>query len=265
MRYLTLILLPFVGTVGVMTSVVGSAQVSPQYPTPFSSSVSRKSSWERLQDNAVAARAGDITSIRSLAREVFEPFGWANKKELGAQVEERIAQAELAYRSGGHRPISEVDLVRSVNKLAATFGAPEYCKTDLDQVRELRYELSFAVPALISSSDAEPNKAIPSTMSPIEATYVTLSMIHQKLFNRKYQVTSDEWKKGRQDKQTTQSVDLSSSHRDKRAAGPQLVSTTVSARSQETYTAVSHYLHSMSAGEIQAVPDSILDDLGVSR
>jgi hypothetical protein len=186
------------------------------------------------------------------------------KKEIGGLVEGRIARAELGYRSGQHRPIVEDDVVHAVNQLAMRFGAPEYSKTDVNQVHQLRFELSFEVPHLISSSSSE-GKVISSTMSPTEAAYVTLSMIHQKLFNAKYQVSSDEWQRNRRQENAEQVVGLKSGHHGKKAGGPRLISSDPSVRTHETYEAVTYTTQFMSTEEIGAMPDSVLDDLGVSR
>jgi hypothetical protein len=244
----------------VVGSVVMHAQNQPQAHVANS-----RSSWNRLEDRALAAKAGDPKSVHDLAHGVFEPFGWANRQEIGGRVEDRIARAELSFRSGEHRPVTEDDVVRAVNGLAVKFGTPEYCKTDPAQVRQLRFELSFGAPHLISSSTSEEGKLISSTMSPAEAAYVTMSMIHQKLFNPKYQATSDEWQGDRQKEHAKQMSDFRSGVQRGRNSRPHLVSSTSSPRTREAYGAISGNAQLMSDGEIQAAPDSVLDDLGVSR
>lgn len=109
---------------------------------------------------------------------------------------ERVVQAELAYRHGVHSGIGEQDVVKSINNLVASVGAPVWAKTNPTEVRKLRMLLIIRYPHMMAS-EAPPDKhgryqALNDTMSPLEATYVAGSMIQQKLLNPEFQFSSDE-------------------------------------------------------------------------
>jgi hypothetical protein len=137
-----------------------------------------------------AARAhtsGDETSIRDLTDAVFRPFGWANRQEIRGRVQERIVRAELSFRARQTQPIQMEAVVRMVNDTAHRLSAPFYVQTNMEQVRYLRTALMIRTPHLVGPSARQGNESqIPGSMSPVEATYLALSLIHQKLFNPVY-------------------------------------------------------------------------------
>jgi hypothetical protein len=139
-----------------------------------------------IELKAVKAQAGDEGSVRDLAYSIFERFGWANRDAVRNQVGERITRSELSYRSGQQSPIREEDVVKAFNSLVSRVGAPDYARTSPEQVRYLRTALMMRAPHLVAAAGRRAGeRELPRTMSPIEATYVTLSLIHQKLNNPK--------------------------------------------------------------------------------
>jgi hypothetical protein len=51
---------------------------------------------------------------------------------------DRIVQAEIASRNGTHPAIHEADVVRAINNLTNTIGAPQWAQTNQLEVRKLR-------------------------------------------------------------------------------------------------------------------------------
>jgi hypothetical protein len=152
--------------------------------------------------------------------------------------------------------------VNAVNSLADKLGAPDYSKTDRDQIQQLRFELSFSVPQLVAPPSADTSKVIASSMSPVEATYVALSMVHQKLFNGKYQVSTDEWRRDREAEKAQRRAGSSLDHRKGPSTSAQLVASSTGTRTQETLGAIATNTPFLSTDDISTISDSALDDLG---
>jgi hypothetical protein len=217
--------------------------------------------WASLDAKAARSQAGDEASVRDLAAGIFKPFGWANRAEIRGRILDRVVKAELAYRSGQHPPVPEDNVVKVVNSLAQQLGAPDYAKTNLDQVRYLRTSLMVSSPHLVASGTRSgEDKEIPRALSPVEATYVVLSLIHQKLYNPKYQEVGDGWLKARH----REDVERWEKHREKRLdvnSGPRLVSITGLRVAEMRQVAG----RAPMLPTPEALPDMALDDLGVSR
>ena len=83
--------------------------------------------------------------------------------------------------------------------LAVKFNAPEYAKTSPSEVREVRGRLLPYLPDFIGRGRVENGKTKPKKphstideMSPVEAAYVTMTVLHQKIYNPDFQLTQDE-------------------------------------------------------------------------
>jgi hypothetical protein len=223
-----------------------------------SSGIAHLRNSEILDIKAVNAQAGDEDSIRSLATGVFESFGWANRTQIRGQALDRIVKAEMSYRSGQQPAIHEEDLVRSINSLSDALSLPDYARTDMEQVRYLRTSLMVSSPHLVGViSRAQSETKIPSIMSPIEATYVAMSLVHQKLFNPAFQESPVGWLARRQ----TESIQKWSQTTGASSRRPKLISTVnpKSANLLRTLTAA------LAARSTDVTVDHVLDNLGVLR
>lgn len=213
-----------------------------------------------LEAKATQAQVGDEGSIRELASGIFKPFRWSDRQEIRGQVLDRLVKAELSYRSGQHPPVPEENVVKVVNNLAQQLGAPDYVKTNLDQVRYLRTSLMMRVPHLVAATArGQHEKEIPRTMSPVEGTYLLLSLIHQKLFNPKFQESDGEWLKNRELEAAERWKTRGSGK--SRDARPRLLS--VSNPNAAAIRGLMENASRLSFSEDLA--DKALDDLGVSR
>lgn len=149
--------------------------------------------------------------------------------------------------------------MKAINGLVSRVGAPDYARTSLEQVRYLRTALMMHSPHLVAAGERSPQETeLPRTLSPVEATYLTLSLIHQKLNNPKYQEdeSGSSWLQRRQNETLERSQT-----QNQNSGGPRLLPIN-SPRSSEMRGVVANVVTLSSAG---ALPDMVLDDLGVSR
>jgi hypothetical protein len=149
-----------------------------------------------LDRQAELVKQGSEPAIRSLSSQFFADFGIRPEIATAYSFNERLVQAEIAYRHGSHPSVREADVVKSINNLVSSSGAPPWAATSTAEVRKLRMLLVIRYPHLMAS-EAPPDehgryKALDDTMSPLEATYVAGSMIHQKLLNPEFQFTDEE-------------------------------------------------------------------------
>lgn len=226
-----------------------------------------RSSWERLDAKSVAAQTDDEAKIRELAHGVFEPFSWSHEPAIQGGIEERISRAEVAYRARLQAPIPEENVVRTVNNLAEKLGTPEFTKTDIRQVRYLRLSLMIGAPHLVgATSTAQADGSMPRLMSPVEAAYVTMSLIHQKLYNHKYQVSSKQWVQDRNREDWQQWHDFRVGKSSEYQAAPKLVSVPTNYNGEEVRKIILRSAAARNAsGAASGLANKALDDLGVSR
>src|SRR6185369_2356943 len=143
----------------------------------------------------------DEGAIRDLADAVLQ-FFTENKvpSVFVGPYKERLVRSEISYRSGQKVGIPEKNIVRVFDELAQALNAPEYARTDEEGVRETRLAISPITPHLIVPQylDAEERSStglpytVTSTMSPLEAVFVTRFLIMQKEINESSQITPDE-------------------------------------------------------------------------
>lgn len=169
--------------------------------SPVARSDDYKSPEERIDRKAEVVVAGDEATIRELADAVFEvPKLLTIPKLLALPLKERMIQAEVSYRNGGRVGVTEESIVRAVDELAQKFGAPDFARTGLDEVRDLRLMTSYSMPhfiarqPLVNPTDTERRIgfSINSVMSPLEAIYIIQALILQKESNEYFLVTPAE-------------------------------------------------------------------------
>ncbi|MDQ3753311.1 MAG: hypothetical protein M3371_01095 [Acidobacteriota bacterium] len=163
-----------------------------QYRNPYFASIDEK---------AQAANAGgDEQAIRELTDEVLRHIV---KGEIPALIldpfRERLVKAELRYRRGETKGVTEIGIVRVVDDLAQKFSAPDYALTSEDEVKELRAGLRSDLPHFIGPQPPPPaghsagkETFIQAPMSPLEAVYVTDFLLMQKRINEFYHLTRQE-------------------------------------------------------------------------
>ena len=155
----------------------------------------------RINSKAELLNTGDESVIRDLADEVFASFDAdLVPAEIKDSMKDRIVRAEVNYRSGHGKPVSEFGVVRMTNMLMKKLGAPAYAQTNVYEVRRLEMNFLPFLSKFIGKKPAGRNqgpKALGSSfnpeMSPLEAVAIANLLFQQKRVNPVYQVTHDEW------------------------------------------------------------------------
>lgn len=214
-----------------------------------------------LNDKARAAKSGDEAAVRGLADEVF------NQVEMGSApagladaVKDRLVRAEINYRAGHGKGISDAAAVRMVNRLAHEVGAPAFARTDVFELRRLKAGLLPYTSDLQSrpAGNAVGHKdANEPSMSPLEATYFAALLVQQKRYNPEYQLTHDEWVTLHGSKRNAKS-NAKFQDKIKERKGD-------ATRDVEIQKAFEDGLSKKSVGDLLELPASLLDTLGVER
>jgi len=157
--------------------------------------------YARVNEKADAVKGADETAIRELADAVLVlTIGDGVPSVFVSPYKERLIRAELNYRTGQKDGIPEANIVRVIDELVRELSAPEYAKTDEDQVYDTRLAISSLMPHFIvqrplrsgeESSTGAPYTVDP-TMSPLEAVYVTRFLIMQKEISESSLITPTE-------------------------------------------------------------------------
>jgi len=157
--------------------------------------------YSQLDEKASAIQGADEGAIRELADAVLlSVMGNKVPSVLVSPYRERLVRAEISYRKEQEAGIGEGNIVRVLNELAQALSAPDYARTDEDEVRQTRLAISQMIPHLIvaQSLGAREQSAIglpytvSPTMSPLEAVFVTHFLIMQKETNEFSQITPAE-------------------------------------------------------------------------
>lgn len=160
-----------------------------------------RQAYAHIDEKASVVQGPDEVAIRNLVDTVL-PFVTGNNEQsaIVGPYQERLVRTEVNYRKGQKAGIPEGNVVRAIDELAHALNAPEYARTDEDEVRETRLALSQMIPHLIvpqplgageQSSMGIPYTVNP-TMSPLEAVFVTRFLIMQKEINESSQITRAE-------------------------------------------------------------------------
>lgn len=107
-----------------------------------------------MNKKARAAKRGGLNEARDVADAVIDPYIKGSlipgSDDTIAEVKDRLARAEVAYRERGAEGVGEERVVRVINALAVKFDAPAYAKTDRAEVRKHRLALLLIAPNLAS-------------------------------------------------------------------------------------------------------------------
>ncbi len=152
----------------------------------------------RYQQLEIAARSADLrspSSIDDLTHSVVTcPHVFALPAPLSQSLEQRLSRAEISYREGRGRGVTEHQLVEFLNSLAQKLNLPDYAKTTPAQLRVLRMTSATQWPVLmgtgLSGPKAHVGSTVNETMSPLQAMHLLGLMIDQKIVNPMYQDTT---------------------------------------------------------------------------
>ena len=244
--------------IAILLSLFGTAILSSldlrtwgQTPPP---SYDENYSFAQLNIKARAVNEiGGSANISSLVDEVFNTFSLV----VPMDVKTRIINSENLYQTNQRAGVAEVEVVQAVNGLQMKFDSPEFSKTDLYEVRKLRQALQLYAPQFVGhgrqseqSFMGDVNQTIVPEMSPAEAVFVLIAMIHQKSANPNYQLTFAE--------RDAQWNDLHTTKIGQGIEGDPM-------RSQQMADAISAGLSTMTPSEVLAIPHRALDILGIEQ
>lgn len=230
----------------------------------------------QLNQKARSAKKDDSTAIREIADVVVDSFApMAAPAGATEAIKDRLVAAEVNYWKEG-RGILEANVVRTVNELAERVGAPAYAKTDVGQVRFVRTSMMGGLPYFIaqesptSAKEKKKGKAIGSSindkMSPLEATFVTMILLQQKMTNEDFQLEPKDWIARLKEKKLErwQSFRDGSAYSESQA-GPKLVKRQSNPKSDEISQCIARATASMSSSDLRNLADHSLDILGINR
>jgi hypothetical protein len=150
-----------------------------------------------LDEKASHTIGTDEAAVRDLAAAVVD---WAVSGQLpelfSRPYKERLLRAEMSFRRGDSPGASESSIVRLIDGLAQKLDAPEYARSDEDEVHRLRLLLSYETPHMVVATPGvnDPNdptsRTLPETLSPVEAVFVTRQLLIQKEISEAFQTTS---------------------------------------------------------------------------
>lgn len=216
----------------------------------------------RINTQAALLNTADETQIRALADEVFRAFPIDQAPfEITESVKDRLVRAEVNYRSGHGKAISEFGVVRMINMLADKLGAPAYARTNVFEVRRLEMNFLPHLSKLIGNKPAgepdgpkPPGTSINPTLSPLEAITIAGLLIQQKRFSPEYQMTQEEWVTNQGGKRHPKNFASSWSSKTKNDK-----------RSEKIDEAIRRGTDTLSMVELLELPHLALDRLGVQR
>ena len=216
----------------------------------------------KINQKARAAKSGGEAATRELVDEMFRSFDFAQQfAELDDSIKDRLVRAELNHkRSNGKSSCSEQRVVRAVNLLADKIGTPAYTHTNVFEVRRLRASLLSYTSDLQegrSNNGLHQGQKDQSSMSPLEAFFVTVTLVQQKQHNPEYQLTNDEWIALHGGKRTVDGSRKFSYEMQQRRIS--------STRTDEVQKAVEKGITSMSPLDLFQLPEEFLNTLGIER
>ena len=248
--------------------------VTPSVPKP---TAQVESPFASLDRKAKATKHGDPEAVRDLTDEAVSTFALADMPIFTQEaMKERVARAEVNYRQGKVKGISEVKVAKTINELAEKLALPDYAKVSVAMVRTARMGLMLELPNLMTLDDRgnkRTKKKIGSSispfMSPLEATSLTLFLLQQKSLNEDFQLSHDEFFGSVQKKQ----VQRWKEERDRRdgipptadsQAGPSM-QVRSNAKSDEIRQALNKAATSMDPDNLLNLADKSLDTLGINQ
>jgi hypothetical protein len=156
---------------------------------------------QRKLDEAAAKFASDSTKLPALVEAVFSMSHIAGGDlnqlpvPVASLLKNKVTVAEQAYWAGQHSGVTEQNIADALNGLATALVLPDYAQTTARQVRKLRFQhMTEWTPGFLGLGLAvhktdKGATAIPTTMSPLQAFHITLTMIDQKFVSPEYQRT----------------------------------------------------------------------------
>lgn len=244
---------------GVLWSISGSTA---HYPQSAAGNDGPANPLVAINQKARLANLGGQPAIRDLVDEIFAMSDFAQEfAELDDAIKERLVRAELNYQnSHGKSNCSEFRIVHAVNQLADRVGTPAYTRTNIFEVRRLRANLVPYIPDIQGGrkkNQPRNGQKFGNAMSPLETFFVAVTLVQQKRHNPEYQLTNDEWVALHGGQRTAAANQRFNEEMQRRRVN--------SKRTEEVRQAVAAGLAKMNPFTMLALPDQVLNTLGIER
>ncbi len=145
----------------------------------------------RIETAAKLAQTGDEAAVRLLIDAIF-----AIDDEIPAEVvdplKDRVLRAQLQFQQGLHPFISDEQIADGVNHIANQLELPLYTRTDAGQIQHLQMSVLHIFPVILQSNLSS-GRLTGTHYSPVQAAFLQLLMIRQKISNPFYQIPKPEW------------------------------------------------------------------------
>lgn len=245
-------------------------------------SAQSKNPLRDLDEKAKGARGGDLKSIDELANHIITQYGFFEYHDSAKEaIKERLVSAEVRFQRERIGGIPEGNVARMINSLAAELGAPDFMKTDVQQVRHMRMARMAYLPNLINQrvarlgevSQASTHPSVSSVLSPLEAMYIAMDLIYQKLNLEEFQVSPREFRANLNGKRVAEWE----AHQSRKRQGASLaagepaaeavyqMNEAVPTSKQEELKRVSGHAAAMMSEGFLGLANSSLDMLGIAR
>jgi hypothetical protein len=104
-----------------------------------------------------------------------------------------LVDEQLEYLAGSQPGLTEDNVATAVNDLASDLSLPNYAQTTDAEVRQLHVALIQAYPQTILAGGPVSGSLVKNPMSPLEQVLLFSTLVHQKLSNPQYQMTTTEY------------------------------------------------------------------------
>jgi hypothetical protein len=220
----------------------------------------------RLNEIAGAARADDKASVRALVDEIFTTVELPSLPAVALDdVKDRLVRAEINYLSGKQDGIAQPNVVCTAKMIADKLQAPAYARTSEYEVKILRASMLSLLPNMIArdrpgntGSAEQIGSPLKPMLSPVEAAFLTLTLLQQKQTNPDYQLTYDE-------RVAQWASKYAANPPGSKAEGGRLVEVNTSGRAEEMRRMLDLAASQLPVTDLLNLPGQALDMLGVQR
>jgi hypothetical protein len=184
---------------------------------------------------------------------------------IADMIKDRLVYAEMQYRQGTGKGVTEQGIVTLTNLLAQEMDLPAYARTSRAQVRSTHMTLINYNPTFMGykalGPDMKVGESINEELSPLQATHLLLEVLGHKLSDPVFQVAPENWE------EYTEKVKAWQREALKKSDGQvtyQLIQMD-SSKSKEVRNGVASYAKAMTPTEALSLFEKGLDTLGIGR
>src|SRR3989441_7040973 len=181
-------------------------------------------------------------------------------------IKDRLSWAEMQYRRGLGKGVTEQSIVNFTNLLVEKFGLPDYARTSQRQVRFMRMFLMMHNPVFMGQGAVRPDiqvgEPINEEMSPLQAVHVLLEVLGHKYSDENFQLTPEEWDR-EQASRATQTRATQTRATQSSTALQLIVS--INPKEKEIRSSLVRQLNSMNPVEALSLMDKGFEVLGIEK